>query len=154
MRLRRSALRFCMSELPADPTPPPPRSSRLGLSWLDKIALQNFVDNDPALWEQLVAQVTRVAQSLGDVDDREEARVRLLSRAIATERARQIILSDRLDVCLKRRDDQAVALLERSLLGATKRLTLLLAEHRKACERGPRRVSISVGSANVLVAPR
>ncbi|MEI8257079.1 MAG: hypothetical protein WCJ30_15505 [Deltaproteobacteria bacterium] len=136
-----------MVEVPLDPSPPlPPRPSRkLGLSWLDAVALQRFVDNDESLWTKLVEQVTTVAQSLCG-GDRDDARVRLLARAIATERARQLIYSDRLDDCMKRRDEEGVALIEKALLGTTRRLVLLLAEHRRACERLPRRVSISVGT--------
>lgn len=143
-----------MIEVPVEPPPtlPPKPTRRLGLSWLDAVALQRFVDGDESLWTKLVEQVTAVAWSLTG-GDRDDARVRLLARAIATERARQIIFTDQLDGHLRRRDEQAVALIERTLLGTTRRLVLLLAEHRRACERLPRRVSISVGTANnVMVA--
>ncbi len=124
---------------------------RLGLSSLDLLALDSFVNATPGAAVALRNQITEWANALYDRDDRDDARMRMLARAIALTRAKCLILESKRDECLKRRDAEDVTLLQRVLLGETRQLALLMAEHRLACTAGRRAaVNVAIGQVGAV----
>ena len=121
--------------------------ARLALSWLDKLGAGAFADGDK---QELLDLVRDSAESLTG-PDRNDARLRLLSRAIASMRAQQSLLEGAMGERLAARDYDGVAMLDRVLAGVVKRLVLLLAEHRHHCATDRRTALVAVGSADNLV---
>ena len=127
--------------------PHTPTSPRVVLTWVDRLAFRNFLKTDEENYRELVAHVRDSASSLAG-PDRNEARMRMLARALASERARAVLVSAKLDECLVARDFEGAAALERVLMGTTRRMTMLMQEHRTACEAEQRRaVTVAVGHA-------
>ncbi len=131
-----------------DGAPPGTSKARLGLSPLDLLALDQFVRATPDAATALHGQVVAWANALYDRDDRDNARMRMLARAIATTRAKCLLLESKRDECLTRRDAEGVLLLQKVLLGETRQLALLMAEHRLACAT-ERRAAVNVAIGHV-----
>lgn len=133
-----------------DVTPPPAREQiadrRVRLTAIDKLALDALVDprDVPALTAIVEASATALAGP-----DRNEARLRLVSRAVASQRARMLVLEGLLDEHLAAGKMSTVAEIDKLLLSTTKRLSLLLAEHRAACSAG-HRATVVVGHADSI----
>ena len=100
--------------------------------------------------EELLGLVRDSAQSLVG-PDRNDARLRLLSRAVASTRAQQSLLEGAMAERLAARDFDGVAMLDRVLAGVVKRLVMLLAEHRHHCATDRRSALVAVGSTESLV---
>lgn len=121
---------------------------RLGLSWLDQLAVGAFTTGDT---RELIEHARGLAESLAG-PDRDGSRLRLLSRAVAEARVHEQVLIALLADRLAKRDP-GVDLVERVLRGVTKRLALLSEQHRVECSGG-RRTVVMVGHAdNVDVRP-
>jgi hypothetical protein len=124
----------------------PNAALRVKLSPLDKLALDGLVD--PRDFSAIVSMVEDSATALSGFD-RHEVRVRLVSRAVAAERARMLILQGMLDERLTARDLDGAAEVDRLLLSTTRRLAILLGEHRAACSAG-HRPTVVVGHADAV----
>ena len=124
------------------PEPEKPKPG-LGLTWLDRLPLDALVSDDAA---NVVEQVRLSAEALAG-DQADAARLRLLSRLLSATRAQVILLEAMINERLAKRDAGGVDLINKVLNGASKRLVLLLAEHRASCASG-RRASVVVAVGN------
>ena len=112
---------------------------------VDRLALEGLSDNTQAASLWAVDSATALAGP-----DREAARLRLISRAVATERARQVVLEALLDQHLAARDFDAVGAINKVLSSTTKRtLCALLREHVAASNLG-QRATVMVGHADAV----
>lgn len=131
-----------MSEAPS-----PEGQPRIGLSPLDRIALDGITDprDVPGLiaWTKLSA--TALAGS-----DRDGARVRLISRAVSCERARLLVYEGLLDERLAARDWEAVREIRRVIATTSKNLCGLLREHSAACHIGRHDVVVAVAHVDAI----
>jgi len=118
----------------------------IGLTSVDLLALDGLADprDVPAIVDAVKMSATALAGS-----DRNAARVRLVARAVASERARMLVLQGMLDERLLARDFDGVAAIDRLLTSTTKRLAILLGEHRAACSVG-QRPTVLVGHADAI----
>ena len=118
----------------------------LGLTWLDKDAAHlAFVESDAH--EQLVRLVGDSATALAG-SDRDSARIRLLSRAIAITRAQGEQIEGALGQAIAQRDERMIKALDRVATGCTGRLVKLIAQHQSACESQRRPIVCAVGYAD------
>lgn len=83
-------------------------------------------------------------------DDANGARARLLARSIASARAQVCILEAMIAERVAERDAAGLALVDRALTNASRRILALLAEHRRAYAP-ERAVVVAVEHANVTV---
>jgi len=164
-------------DVPAEPTPTPvvvdvravpakpppvevraaPRPRLIGLSFLDQQAFLGLPTGTDEVLAQLVTVVNDNASGLCDPDDRNNARLRVLSRSIAITRAKVLLYETQIDACVSKRDAEAVELIGKVLGAANKRLLALIAAHRIECSdiQGP--VTIAVGQVqqvNVVAGQR
>lgn len=139
---KRHAIEFVEGARPGTP------GVKLGLSSVDELALREFVGGEPKAWDVLIKQVSHWAHSLYERDDRDDARMRMLARMIASHRAKALMLEAKRDEALVVRDFQATAMLDKVLDGTMKRLLALLEEHRRACGAGQRSVSVTAVAVN------
>jgi hypothetical protein len=121
----------------------PPAARQLGLDVLDRMAAVTFASGAV---QELVDWATNSARSLVG-PDRNEARMRLLARAIAATRAQMLCLEQLLGQRVNVRDVRGAELVDKILTSTTRRLAALLAEHRAACSAGQRAVVVGVGHA-------
>lgn len=130
--------------------PTPPSAPPLTLTWLDRRALHiGFSAEEPQLaaLDQLVLQT---AQALAG-PYRAEARLAMTAKALASARAKLLIVESLLDARITAADDRGVRRLSRVVDGARRHFVALLAKHRHACEGGRRTpVRISVGQADAV----
>ena len=126
-------------------TSPVLEQPRVGLTRFDRLPLETLSDDPHALASWVADSATALAGA-----DREAARLRLISRAVATERARHVVLEAMLDERLAARDFEGVHAVNRVLTSTTKRLCALLREHAAACSIG-QRASVVIGQAVVHV---
>lgn len=119
---------------------------RVKLSPLDKLALDALIDprDVPAVTAMVEDSSTALSGS-----NRNEARIRLVARALASQRARMLILEGLLDERLAAGKMAAVAAIDKLLLSTTRRVAILLAEHRAACSAG-HRATVVVGHADSI----
>jgi len=107
----------------------------------------NLIDDDPQL---IIATAIDTATALVG-DERDQEGLALVAKLIAAEHVRQLDLARRVDELAMCRDLEALKIFERRLTASTKRLCMLLAEHRARCSVG-QRTAVVVGSAqNVTV---
>ena len=127
----------------SEPLPP---TLRVRLSAIDKLALDGLVDERDA--PTLIAWTEASAAALSG-PDREDARLRLISRAVAIERARLLVLEALLDQKLteQRRSWLAIREIRCLVADATRSLCALLREHAAACH--VRRHDVMVAVAHV-----
>lgn len=121
------------------------------LSPLDRIALDGLTDprDVPALIAWTESSATALAGS-----DREGARLRLISRSLATERARLLVLEGMLDERLAAGDWDAVREIRPVIATASKTLCGLLREHAAACHVGRHGITVAVAHVDAInVAP-
>lgn len=120
------------------------RRPRLGLSVLDRLAAGALVaDEEPATLLELIRSS---AESLSHQDSRErdDARVRLLSREIAVQKASLDLMTKMIGERIEANDDRGALLMDKLANGFARRLQILCGEHR-ACslaERQPNVVAI------------
>lgn len=132
---------------PADELPPVPTMS---VTWIDKLAIENLVEGDADEIARLRAMHAETMNGL--YAEPAAARLRVLARTISVLRAKVMILEGLSDRMLAARDLAAVAALQKTLDATTRRMTMLLAEHRLATQGDQRRVSVAVvGQAQVNV---
>lgn len=130
----------------AEPLPAPPMS----VTWIDKLAIENLVEGDAEEIARLRAMYTETMNGL--YDEPAAARLRVLARTISLLRAKLMILEGLSDRMLAARDLTVVAALQKTLTATTRRMTMLLAEHRLATQGEQRSVSVAVvGQAQVNV---
>jgi len=118
----------------------------LGLSWLDQLATTALIDGRQL---DLIALVRGSATSLAGPGG-EEARLQLLSRAIAKCQTNWDLLNAGCGQQLRAGKLREAELLDRMALNATKRLTMLLAEHRAATTKAGRTAVIAVAHADAV----
>lgn len=126
---------------------PPEPQLRVGLSHLDRLALTGLASDGDV--QAIVGWVTDSATSLAG-PDREASRLRLISRAVATERARQLVFEAMLDERLLVRDFDGVTAINKILTSTTKRLATLLREHQAACIVGHHGVVVAVAHVDQI----
>ena len=113
----------------AEPSPPP----RLGLPALDQLALTAFTSGDAA---PLVEYARGMAEALAS-NDGDATRRRTIARALAVTRSQMDLVDAAMGEALGRRDFEAVKALTKLADSMTRRLRMLLEEHR--IELGPAR---------------
>lgn len=122
---------------------------RIGLSSLDLTAATAYVAMD-ASDEQELQRLTHgsaMSMAVGTHWERNEARIRLTARAIATNRTQAQTLEVALAQCVANGDERRALLISRILDGVTRRLANWLEEHRMSCGAGQRPVSVAIGAA-------
>jgi hypothetical protein len=105
-----------------EPSPPP----RLGLPALDQLALTAFTTGDAA---QLVEHARDLAGALA-APDGDTTRRRTIARALAVTRSQMDLVDAAMGEALGRRDFEAVKALTKLADSMTRRLKMLLEEHR------------------------
>jgi hypothetical protein len=104
------------------------------------------------LRETIAAAVSNALSLISE--NRDAARLDVIAKAIACERARQLELSRRLDELLLSRDLEAVVVVDRLLTNSNRRVCALLAEHRASCTRGSRAAVLVAHAETVRVHAR
>lgn len=117
---------------------------RVKLSSVDKLALDGLAD--PRDVAALIGWAEDSATALAG-SDRDAARLRLISRAVATERARLLVLEAMLDERLTACDWNAVREIRPVIATTSRVLCALLREHAAACH--VRRHDVVVAVAHV-----
>lgn len=130
---------------PARVDPPP----QLGLTWLDKLAATAFVDCAETGPGPLIKVICESAQSLIG-DDRDAARIRLLAREIAMVKASLDLITASIGERLRANDERGALLADRLARSATRRLTMLCAEHRAAGAVERRSTIVAVAHADAV----
>lgn len=120
---------------------------RLALSWVDRLGAKAFLAPEEDLAGAVLEHTTELARALYETG-REEARMRLLAKSLATARTQVSILEKLLGDLLVQRDAEGVKMISRALDGATRRMVALLAEHRQACNSDRRNVTVAVAHVN------
>ncbi|MGZ3457837.1 MAG: hypothetical protein ACXU86_04950 [Archangium sp.] len=105
-----------------EPSPPP----RLGLPALDQLALTSFTTGDAA---QLVEHARGLAEALAS-NGGDTTRRRTISRALSVTRSAMDLVDAAMGEALGRRDFEAVKALTKLADVQTRRLKMLLEEHR------------------------
>lgn len=118
----------------------------LDLSLSERRSLELLGDD---LQDTIAAAISTALGLTGE--SRDAARLDVIAKGIACERARQLELSRRLDELLLCRDLEAVAVVDRLLTNSNKRVCALLAEHRASCMRGSRAAVLVAHAENVRV---
>lgn len=121
---------------------------RLGLSTLDRLAAGSLIADDDIT--ALLELVRASAESLAHTESRERdgARVRLLSRAIATAKAQLDLLTTEIGARWQAGDEHGAVVADKLALGAARRLQILCGEHR-ACSLAERQPSVvAIGRAD------
>jgi hypothetical protein len=136
-------LRLAETDQPAPGPLSEPSAKRLALTGFDVLAATAFAGGDTS---DLVEHVRGLAEALCG-PERDEVRLRTISRALATERAHQQLLETMLGNAVAKRDHEAVDLIERVLKSVTARVVALMQEHRIECGLGRRNVLV-VGHAD------
>jgi hypothetical protein len=107
--------------------PVPAVSSALGLSKYDRSAITAFVSGDADEIDRFVEDTRQLAQALAGLGpDGDGARVRLLARTAAACRSQLRVLEGLLAQRVAARDFDAVAALNRTLDGVTRRMVMAL----------------------------
>lgn len=100
--------------------------ARLGLPAIDQLALTSFVIGDAA---QLVEHARGMAEALGGPDG-DDTRRRTIARALAITRTQMDLIDAAIGQALGQRDLEAVKVLTKLADSMTRRLRMLLDEHR------------------------
>lgn len=128
---------------PHDPDP-------LAFDWLERKALRFGLPADSpelAAFDELALQT---AQALVG-GDRVQVRVGLIAKALATARARLLVLETHLDQRYAAGNERGIRQSLRMVEAARRHFVALLAEHRHACEEGRRTpVKVSVARADAV----
>jgi hypothetical protein len=123
----------------------PPR--RVGLTALEQLGTGLLFDGAPP--NELRSWLVDIATALAG-SDANGARARLLARSLASARAQVATLEAMVAERLAERDAVGLALVDRALTNASRRLVALLAEHRRM--HAPERpVVVAVEHAEVTV---
>jgi hypothetical protein len=123
----------------------PPRPPRIGFSEFDQRAITALTSGDP---NALLEHARGLAEALTGADA-SGCRRRTISRALAICRSQEEALEAILGEALGRRDFAAVAAIDKLLARLTKRLEMLLREHR--LETQQQRPAVVVGiNANTV----
>lgn len=126
---------------------PPGPQLRVGLSPLDRLALTGLASDGDV--QAIIGWVTDSATALAG-PDREASRLRLISRAVATQRARELVYEAMLDERLLARDFEGATAINKILTETTKRLARLLREHQAACLVGHHDVVVAVAHVDQI----
>lgn len=116
----------------------------VGFSVVDRLPLEGLIDHDNS--KAIIAWAGEIATALVGTD-RDGARLRLIARSIASERARLTILEAMLDDQLVAKNFAVVRELNPLISSTTRRLCSLLREHQASCANGAR-ATIVVGHAD------
>jgi len=117
---------------------------RVGFAAVDRLPLTGLVDHDNV--KSVIAWAGEIATALIG-PDRDGARLRLIARSIASERARLAILEAMLDEQVVAKEFGAARELNMLISSTTRRLCALLREHQASCVNGAR-AAIVVGHAD------
>jgi ABC-type transport system involved in Fe-S cluster assembly fused permease/ATPase subunit len=109
---------------------------------LDKLAVSGLLTNSPDDMAKFYALIEIAMNGLRD--DPEASRLQILARTIALLRAKIEVLEGLADAALDRRDFVAVTAIQKVLDGTTRRMTMLVVEHRLATQGGHRNVAVAV----------
>ena len=136
------------------PQPPAPLSSsagpRIALSTLERVAAKGLTASDDEAAVPILREVLAWAVALDDAATREVARLRFVAKALAACRAKCLVLEQYRDHHLLAGHLAEVRVTQRALDSETRRLALLLAEHRLACAADKRSVTVAVGRAGTV----
>ncbi len=125
----------------------PDAAPRLALSWVDRLGATAYLAPDAEMHAAFVEHTTGLARALYE-PGREEARMRMLAKALATARTQVSVLESLLGGLLTKGDFEGAKMITRALDGATRRMMALLAEHRLACNADRRNVTVAVAHAD------
>lgn len=129
-----------------EPTPPTPQvdsqGRRMRINWLDRMAVKGTATGSEEDFGQLYGLVEETMNALWLEPD--AARLRLLARTIAVLRAKIELLEGLSDRALMAGDLPFAAAIQKYLDGTTRRMTMLLTEHRLATQAERRSVSVAV----------
>ncbi len=123
-----------------------PAPARMGLTEFDKAPLSMYAD--PCDIHALVEDVRLLAEGLAS-EDGDAARVRLLSRALASARAQERILETIQAQALAQRDEVGFRMATRALKTATQRLAMLAKQLSVESALG-RRPTVLIGHADAV----
>ncbi len=129
-----------------EPAPPP----RLGLNLADELAIQELLRTDDQTAVALRQHLLAAADALAG-PDRDDSRVRLLAKLIATSRVRMAAWEALRDQRLAARDVDAVELLDRLITRESRRLLSYMEEHRMSSETRQRSVTLAAAHVSGLV---
>ncbi len=121
---------------------PAPSTEHIDLSARERRSLELLGDDLRETIDEAISTAVALAGN-----ERNAARIDVIAKSIACERARQLELSRRLDELLCGRDLEAAIVFDRLLTSANRRICGLLAEHRASCSTG-HRAAIVVGHAD------
>lgn len=121
-------------------------SGRIALSTRERRSLELLGDD----LRETIDDAVSTAAALGG-NEREAARLEVIAKDIACERARQLEYSRRLDELLCARDLEAAIVFDRLLNSANRRICALLSEHRASCSTGSRAAVVVAHANNVRV---
>lgn len=131
--------------------PTPPEQNRpMKLSTLERVAasgLELGCEEDGA---PVLREILAWAEALDSPTTREPARLRLVSKLLAASRAKLLLIERIRDHHLMAGNTAELRMAQRALDGETRRLAILLAEHRMACAADKRSVTVAVGQANTV----
>ncbi len=112
------------------------------VNWLDRMAVKRTATGSEEDFGKLYGLVEETMNALWLEPD--AARLRLLARTIAILRAKIELLEGLSDQALCARDLAFAAAIQKHLDGTTRRMTMLLTEHRLATQAERRSVSVAV----------
>ena len=123
---------------------------RVSIDWLHREVLRAYLDDAPPELAQLAADCAS-GLGVGSHTDRNESRIRLAARMVATYRVQIQTVELAISEAVSRRDDKGAILLGRVAEGLAKRAKVWLEEHRLSCSP-QRSISVAIGAAeNVAI---
>lgn len=129
-------------------------TQRLGLSDADLVAATGVTGGLPdELIAPMLEAIKSVASALADESDRDAARIRLVSRQIALSKAQLDVLVAQIGECMRAGDHAGARRADALANSAMKRMSLMLAEHRAACQ-STRPTFVAVANAGVVKVAR
>jgi len=138
-------LRLVRDEPSAEPASRP-RESRLGLTWLDRMAATSLVEGTPDELHEFVELVRSCAESLAG-EDGPGARRRLLSREIAIAKVSLDATTAAIGERMRANDTAGATLADKLATSAAKRLALLMDAHRADAAAQRRTAVVAIGHA-------
>lgn len=127
-----------------------PTTSRLKLSALERVAAGGLALGEDDVTASVLRETLAWAEALDDEATREAARLRFVAKALAATRARCLVIERLRDHYLMAGHAAETRLAQRVLDGETRRLAVLLAEHRHSCASERRSVTVAVGRVDTV----
>lgn len=120
------------------------------LSTLERLAARGMEIGSEDDGAPVLREILAWAEALDSSATRDAARLRLVSKLLAASRAKSLLIERIRDHHLMAGNAAELRMAQRALDSETKRLAVLLAEHRMACSADKRSVTVAVGRANTV----